>query len=246
LLLKAGAADGQRFELLIADHQMPDLSGLELCQAVREDASLAGTRLMLLTSVRSNLAASALEDVGISSCLSKPIQPHELLAAVESALAQPAGKSNAAIPRSAPRVLPQSAHERFEGHVLVVDDNLVNQKVAQRHLQKVGCTVTIASDGEEAVRRHSASRFDLIFMDLQMPTMDGYEAARRIRAVEHAENRHTPIVALSADAMSTSIEAARSAGMDHFLTKPIEMDRLRDALGRYLRRSSSASVAASS
>jgi CheY-like chemotaxis protein len=115
---------------------------------------------------------------------------------------------------------------------LVVDDDAVNQKVAQRWLQRLNCEVTIASDGADAVRLATAQRFDLVLMDLQMPGMDGYEAARRIRATQHSER--TPIIALTGEVDPRPIALAREAGMDDYLAKPIEIEKLRLALARFL------------
>jgi CheY-like chemotaxis protein len=125
-----------------------------------------------------------------------------------------------------------SAQQTFVGDVLVVDDNLVNQKVAQRYLQRFGCNVTIAADGAEAVRISAHRNFDLIFMDLQMPVMDGYEATRRIRQ-DQGEIR-IPIVALTASVDTAQIAKANAAGMDDHLLKPIELHRLQAVLTRFL------------
>jgi two-component system sensor histidine kinase/response regulator len=122
--------------------------------------------------------------------------------------------------------------ERFHGRVLLVEDNAVNQKVAVRLLERMGCSVRIADNGAEAVKAYSESRFDLILMDLQMPVMDGLTATREIRALE-AGRRETPIVALTANAMTGQLERCLEAGMNAFLTKPIELARLRETLERY-------------
>jgi signal transduction histidine kinase/CheY-like chemotaxis protein len=119
----------------------------------------------------------------------------------------------------------------FKGSVLLVEDNAVNQKVAARILERMGCTVRIAEDGEKAVQAFREAQFDLILMDLQMPVMDGYGATHRIRELE--SDRRTPIVALSANAMNGQLERCLAQDMDGFLTKPLEIPRLRETLERY-------------
>jgi CheY-like chemotaxis protein/HPt (histidine-containing phosphotransfer) domain-containing protein len=118
--------------------------------------------------------------------------------------------------------------------VLLVEDNEVNQKVAGRVLERMGCTVHIAEHGEAGVAAFMAEPFDLVLMDLQMPVMDGMTAARRIRELEtEGDRKRTPIVALTANAMKGDRELCEAAGMDDYLTKPLEVERLRQTLGRF-------------
>ncbi len=127
----------------------------------------------------------------------------------------------------------RKANSLITGHVLLADDNRVNQKVALGALQRLGLTVDVANNGEEAVAAWAAGIFDLILMDCQMPVMDGYQAAREIRARETRANR-APIIALTADAMKGTEQLCREAGMDDYLTKPIDRDRLSEVVNRYL------------
>jgi CheY-like chemotaxis protein len=123
------------------------------------------------------------------------------------------------------------APRRFAGHVLLVEDNFVNQKVAVRFLERLGCSVEVASNGAEGVAACQQRQFDLVLMDLQMPVMDGMTATRKIR--EWETSRHTPIIALTANAMTGDRELCEGAGMDGYLTKPIEVERLRNILTKY-------------
>jgi CheY-like chemotaxis protein len=125
------------------------------------------------------------------------------------------------------------AGRRYEGHVLLVEDNPVNQKVAVRFLERMGCQVRVADNGAEGVKAYQESRFDLVLMDLQMPVMDGLTATRRIRELESAGGHTTPIVALTANAMTGQLERCMEAGMDGFLTKPLEIERLHETLELY-------------
>jgi two-component system sensor histidine kinase/response regulator len=115
--------------------------------------------------------------------------------------------------------------------VLLVEDNFVNQKVAVRFLERLGCTVEVASNGAEGVAACQERQFDIVLMDLQMPVMDGMTATRKIRDWE--TSRHTPIIALTANAMTGDRELCEAAGMDGYLTKPIEVERLRSVLAKY-------------
>jgi CheY-like chemotaxis protein len=124
------------------------------------------------------------------------------------------------------------AARRYRGKVLLVEDNAVNQKVAQRFLERLGCEVELAENGEQSVGAWERGHFDVVLMDIQMPVMDGYTATRLIREKECAD-RHTPIVALTANAMTGQLERCLGAGMDGLLTKPIAIDRLREVLDRF-------------
>jgi CheY-like chemotaxis protein/HPt (histidine-containing phosphotransfer) domain-containing protein len=123
---------------------------------------------------------------------------------------------------------------RFQGSVLLVEDNAVNQKVAVRFLERMGCKVRVADNGAEGVKAWQEGPFDIVLMDLQMPVMDGLTATRKIRELEREKSvRTTPIVALTANAMSGQLERCLEAGMNGFLTKPLEIARLHEALDRF-------------
>jgi CheY-like chemotaxis protein len=124
-----------------------------------------------------------------------------------------------------------AAQRRFSGNVLLVEDNFVNQKVAVRFLERLGCKVEVASNGAEGLAACQGKRFDIVLMDLQMPVMDGMTATRKIR--ESETSGHTPIIALTANAMTGDRELCESAGMDGYLTKPIEVERLRNILSKF-------------
>jgi CheY-like chemotaxis protein len=127
----------------------------------------------------------------------------------------------------------QEGKRGYSGRVLVVDDNVVNQRVARRFLERLGCRVEVAEDGAQAVAAHASKTYNLILMDMQMPVMDGLEATRRIRASEAGETR-TPIVALTADAMTGTLDRCLSAGMDDYLTKPLDVARLQGMLDVFM------------
>jgi CheY-like chemotaxis protein len=139
---------------------------------------------------------------------------------------------SATAPRNKPAADVHWASRRFRGKVLLVEDNAVNQKVAQRFLERLGCEVALAENGEQCIRAWERGNFDVVLMDIQMPVMDGYTATRHIRGSECVD-AHTPIVALTANAMTGQLERCLSAGMDGLLTKPIAIERLREVLDRF-------------
>jgi CheY-like chemotaxis protein len=131
-------------------------------------------------------------------------------------------------------VLTSVSAERLErGSVLVVEDNIVNQKVAQKFLERLGFVVKVVDDGSQAVKAFEQERFDIIFMDMQMPVMDGIAATREIRKREATAGTRTPIVALTANVLSEQFHSCLEAGMDDVLAKPIDIARLRDLLDRF-------------
>jgi CheY-like chemotaxis protein/HPt (histidine-containing phosphotransfer) domain-containing protein len=221
----------QRFDVAVLDHMMPECDGLELARQILADGRFQTMRLVLLTSAQAVRAGGDIAALGFSAYLVKPVsnrELHETLLRVMSSQSTPWHGSTQSIVLAAPK-----AHSLTAGHVLLADDNRVNQKVALGALQRLGLTVDIANNGEEAVAAWAAGIFDLILMDCQMPVMDGYQAAREIRARETRANR-VPIIALTADAMKGTEQLCRESGMDDYLTKPIDRDRLSEVVNRYL------------
>ncbi|MDA0179838.1 response regulator [Solirubrobacter phytolaccae] len=220
-LLHAAAAGGEPFALVLLDGDMPEIDGYELAERIRTDAELADTRMIMLTSAPEQ--RSAARAAGIQHCLQKPIRRARLL----DVIAQVMG---AAAP--APEAAPAAAREREEV-VLVVEDNLVNQRVAERMLHHLGYQVAVAGDGREALAMLERQRYALVLMDCQMPVMDGYEATTAIRAGETGAT-HLPIVAVTANVSKGDRERCLAVGMDDYLTKPLRPDRLGAALARLL------------
>ncbi len=230
----------QKFDLAVVDHMMPECDGLELARRIAADGRFQTMRLVLLTSAQAVRGRGDLADLGISAYLVKPVsnrELHEALHRVMSAQTAQWHGSTQSIVLAAPK-----AGSAITGHVLLADDNRVNQKVALGALQRLGLTVDVANNGEEAVAAWGAGIFDLILMDCQMPVMDGYQAAREIRSRETRANR-VPIIALTADAMKGTEQLCRDSGMDDYLTKPIDRDRLSEVVNRYLSPSAGAAAA---
>lgn len=137
-------------------------------------------------------------------------------------------------PRVEERSKSHGAADLRGARILLVDDNRVNQKVAQKMLERVGCLVSLAEDGEQALKALACSPFDLVLMDCQMPVVDGYEATRRIRILEDPKLRNIPVIALTAHAFREQIDACYACGMNDYLSKPVEMERLYAVLKKHL------------
>ena len=186
-------------------------------------------RFILMTTPGSPIDASVAEAVGIVERISKPFSPPELLACVQRALAGPvaapvAGARGGAAPAAASL------------SILLAEDNPVNQRVAQRMLEKLGHSVVVASNGREAVDALETARFDAVLMDMQMPEMDGLQATGAIRTREMLQGlARVPVIALTANAMKGDREKCLMAGMDAYLSKPIKSAELKDALDSYAR-----------
>ena len=232
---------GRPPDVLLTDFQMPDMDGAMLGARIKADPGLSQLRLVLLTSLDRQGDPQQCSDMGFAAYLTKPVRARELRDCLQQVLNQESttttGYYPALLTRSALRE--QVGAERFSGKVLVVDDNVVNQKVATRFLERMGLDVVVAGDGTDAVQLYETGHFNIVFMDLQMPLMDGYEATRRIRDFE-AWRPRTPIVALTANAMSGQLERCLAAGMDGLLTKPIQVEKLRETVAEYCPRADGA------
>jgi len=225
---------GDTFDLAILDMQMPEMDGLMLAREIRQ---LPGTMMMplvLLTSMGVRADNPAFAGAAFASCLTKPIKPaqlHEVLVRVISG-SKPAAK------KSAPVKLDPSLARRLPLRVLLCDDNAINQKVALRLLQQMGYQADIAGNGLECLQALERQPYDLIFMDVQMPEMDGYEATRKIRHHQYAQdpsrNSQPPvIIAMTANAMQGDREKCLEAGMDDYLAKPVRPEDIRLVIERW-------------
>jgi two-component system sensor histidine kinase/response regulator len=221
---------GDPYRIAIIDHQMPDIDGVELAQTIRHDATFGTLGLVLLTSPTTATAAALARLAGADAMLSKPVRVSTLyssLCAVLIAFDQPI---DPAIVDTLATTVDVSGRR---GRILVVDDNRVNQRVAQRMLEKRGHRVDVADNGVEAIVAVSRTQYDAVLMDRQMPEMDGFEATRMIRSREGAE-RHTIIIAMTAGAMMGDEEECLAAGMDAYLSKPVHAAILIATIDRWL------------
>jgi CheY-like chemotaxis protein/HPt (histidine-containing phosphotransfer) domain-containing protein len=208
---------------------MPQMSGLELATAIRSDRSLDGIRLLMLTSSGAGRAAAT--EAGIDGFVTKPVRQTSLLGEIMRVL------DTNTLHTPDRRAAAGAGHADVERRpsVLVAEDNPINQLVARRLLEKRGCDVDIAADGRVALDRHAHGKYEIIFMDCQMPALDGYQTTAAIRTREGADH-HTPIIAMTAQTMQGDRERCLTAGMDDYLSKPLDTTLLDEILMRTLHR----------
>ncbi|MBV9300645.1 MAG: response regulator [Acidobacteriaceae bacterium] len=223
LRFEQAAAQGNRFELMITDYQMPEINGCELVEQIRLKGEPGQLAVVMLSSSLQLSNASRARKLGVTSYLTKPIGHSELLDAILKALGESGSEPEVAAPpveAGQPPLVPLQ--------ILLAEDNRVNQLVASRLLEREGHQVTVASNGNEVLAIHARDRlkFDLILMDIQMPEMDGFETAQMIRRSEERSGEHIPIIALTAHAMNGDRERCLAAGMDGYVTKPIRLQEL--------------------
>ncbi len=211
--------DGVPFGLIITDVHMPGMDGFELAEKLRESSYRAGAMILMLTSGERPGDLSLARGLGVSHYLTKPVRSAELKHMIADALGKesPFEESYAApVPDFA-----SSPRHDCSLNVLLAEDNLVNQRLAQRVLEKHGHSVVVVTNGQDALEALKHYAFDLVLMDVQMPGMDGLEATRAIRESELFGNTHIPIIALTAHAMKGDEEKCLAAGMDAYLSKPV-------------------------
>jgi PAS domain S-box-containing protein len=224
------AADGKRpFALVVLDMQMPGMDGMSLARTIRGDAAIADTHLVILSSIGDSLVIGERDLGTIDAYLSKPVRQAELYNTLGAALGTPD------VRLEQQECTPPAETPRFRGRVLLVEDNLVNQEVALELLEPTGLKIDVADGGQQAVDAWTGTHYDLVFMDCQMPGMDGFEAAALIRSRENDDTRpRTPIIALTANAMPGDREACLEAGMDDYMSKPVSEEQLVQTLHRWL------------
>ena len=234
--LRTQAAAGDPFCLAIVDAQSLDADELALSEAIQADSRIASTRVALLTSLGHRGGCTELLRQGlIAVCLPKPIRQTRLAGSLIRALegaAESAGVSGE--PGESSAALAAALGDSVGAHILVAEDNPVNQKVAARMLRRLGHRVDVVQHGREAIEALERTLYDAVLMDCQMPEMDGYEATAEIRRREGPLGR-VPIVALTANAMTGDAAKCLEAGMDGYLSKPVRIEDLDAALRRWIR-----------
>ena len=237
-MASAARTGGDPYRLICLDYMMPGMDGAETARRLRETGQCGELGIILITSTDERGELQRMAEAGCDACLVKPLREAVLLDRIQRVL----GSREAGVtpprwtrqpPPHAPSPPPGEA-PRFAGrHVLLAEDNVVNQKVAAALLGKLGCRVDVAANGREARDMAALLPYDLIFMDCQMPEMDGYQATGEIRQREGAA-RHTPIIALTAGAMAEDREGCIQAGMDDYLSKPVTSTAIIAMLARWV------------
>ncbi|MEO6993149.1 MAG: response regulator, partial [Lacunisphaera sp.] len=233
---------GQPYELVVLDHHMPGMDGLELASAIIADPTLPSAALVLLTSRGERLSKDQMRANGLAACELKPVHPGKLRIALGRVIGARRSFSTAPMIAAAQNELP-----RGKTVILAVEDNIVNQKVIRLLLGKLGHSVDIVGNGQEALAALRAKHYALVLMDEQMPVMDGFTATRFIRQAQANGTSGFPlelrIIAMTANAMTGDREACLNAGMDDYISKPVKAEVLREMLVRYLPEKSPASKA---
>ncbi|MHB1536210.1 MAG: hybrid sensor histidine kinase/response regulator, partial [Acidimicrobiales bacterium] len=225
--LRQGVGREEPFDVAVLDYHMPDMDGLELARAIKADGNLP-VRLALLTSSGLKGDARAAQQAGIEAFLTKPVHQSSLFDCLATLMSP--DRDPAVEPLITRHSAVQARHRRRD-HILVVEDNVVNQKVAARLLENMGYRVDVAATGLEALRALDRMRYAAVLMDCQMPEMDGFEATREIRRLER-DDRHTLIIAMTAGATREDEAQCLAAGMDDYVAKPVRRAELARVLQR--------------
>jgi two-component system sensor histidine kinase/response regulator len=241
--MRHAAAAGRAFEVALLDHQMPGCDGATLGKTILAEHALRGARLILLTSSGQRGDGRLFSDLGFAGYLLKPVTHRDLTDCLTVVLGMQAEGWRLSTQPIVTRHALRSQRTRESHHILLAEDNVVNQKVACRILEKLGYRVDVAADGAAAFEAWQSGRYQLILMDCQMPVMDGYETTRKIRELESG-GKHIPIIALTAHAMKGADNECRAAGMDDYLSKPIDREQLQQSLSRWLNESGDTTGAA--
>jgi PAS domain S-box-containing protein len=232
LELQAALAAGRPFDLVVSDLLMPEMDGFAFAEQIRNTSEISKPKIMLLSSAGRRGDVKRCEELQISAYLMKPVRQLELKTVLSSLLGSVGPvDQQAVITRFALKNGPNASTSL---RILVAEDNAVNQKLIVRLLEKRGHSIHVVPNGREAVETLEGEAFDLVFMDMQMQVMDGFEAASEIRKREKSSGVHVPIVALTAYAMKGDRERCLDAGMDGYITKPIRSAELDDILNRYI------------
>jgi two-component system sensor histidine kinase/response regulator len=228
--MKNACTRGDPFSLVLLDSLMPEMDGFAVAAQIKADPQLAGATIMMLSSADRGDDAARCRELGVAYCVRKPIGQSELFNAVVSALGAQF-REEPALPK-APVI--RTGQGQRSLHILLAEDNKINQAVATGLLRKRGHVVVVANDGREALSVLERLPIDLVLMDIQMPEMDGFSATQVIREREKATGGHIPIVALTAHAMQGDRERFLAGGMDDYLSKPIHAQELDKVLERCL------------
>ena len=241
--LSEATRKGKPYRFAILDDRMPEIDGMKSALRIKNDPLTADTQLILLTSSGQRGEARTSREHGFEAYLVKPVRPSVLrdTLAVLWNRKESGTDSDTLVTRhtiaeskidSEPEDIGQGS---IRSYILLVEDNKVNQKVALRMLEKLGCTVDVAANGREAVEMVQQFSYDLVLMDCQMPELDGYQATGEIRRLRNEKISGIPIVAMTANAMEGDREKCLSAGMDDYISKPVSRDTLKEKLGSFLK-----------
>jgi signal transduction histidine kinase/DNA-binding response OmpR family regulator len=232
--MRRGAERDQPFSLVLTDVHMPEMDGFDLVERIKNTPNLTNAFILMLTSGEHLGDLARCRELGVSAFLTKPVRRADLRAAIIKAVTeqsrggQCAGDTSGNTARSI-----KQDRRAFPVHILLVEDNIVNQRVARAILEKGGHSVVVAGTGQKALMLLEDQPFDVVLMDVQMPDMDGFETTAAIREIENRTGEHQIIIAMTAHAMTGDRERCIHAGMDNYITKPIQRQALLDLVAGY-------------
>jgi CheY-like chemotaxis protein len=243
-MLRSAGAAGEPFQVALMDMQMPGMSGLALTEEIKSDAVLSATQLIIMHTVGRRGSSASWAEAGINGYVTKPVKQSALFDAIVDAATAPGNprlgpaaarlqtfKTTTELSRLMAR--PVASPRMSNVRVLVAEDNMVNQKVALRQLLSLGFRADSVANGREVLEAMVRIPYKVIFMDCQMPEMDGYEATRQLRARPGDKGKVT-IIAMTANALEGDRESCLEAGMDDYLSKPVKQEDLERVLRRWL------------
>ncbi|HET9752398.1 MAG TPA: response regulator, partial [Myxococcales bacterium] len=235
--LRRAVVEGDPYHLAIVDFQMPGMDGEQFARALKADPQLRDIGVVLLTSVGETWEASKLRAAGIFASLTKPVRQGQLLDTLAAAWAA-RNESRHGLATADRRLVAQPApvpvFDGYSPRVLVAEDNMVNQRIASRLLEKLGCKVDVVANGKEAVEMIAGIDYDMVLMDVMMPEMDGFKATGEVRRVDRPHHR-VPIVAMTANAMEGDRERCLEAGMNDYVSKPVHSADLQRILQHWVK-----------
>jgi signal transduction histidine kinase/CheY-like chemotaxis protein len=232
-MIEAAGSSGRTFPLVLVDADMPEMDGFALASELRKNLKFGTATVMMLGSDRQAADVARCRELG-AAYVAKPVTERELFQTILSVMFPPTDA-----PQSVAQPPPAPGPERVPGlHILLAEDNAVNQKLAVRLLEKYGHAVMVANNGQEAIDtlKQHADEIDLVLMDVQMPVMNGFEATAAIRAWDRTRSRHTPIIAMTANAMHEDAQRCFDAGMDGYVSKPINRAQLLEEIAKHTKR----------
>lgn len=245
-ILKMAHAASESFDLVILDHQMPVSDGLVVARSIQDDLGDAAPQMILLSSAEFDLSPETLSECGLQRCLSKPVCMSEIMCAITDTVSETADhprgkqKNDAAGTEaivSAPDAISDTTTRTAFGssatRVLLVEDDMINRMVASAALENMNVELCVAENGQQALDVISEKDFEVVLMDCQMPVMDGFEATSKLREREKKSGNHIPVVALTANALVGDRERCIEAGMDDYLTKPLDFGELKKVIERW-------------
>jgi PAS domain S-box-containing protein len=224
-------SQNNHFRIALIDCMMPEMDGFQLASEIKGSPDLKDVSLVMLTSAIQVGSAARRKEFGLEACLVKPVKQSELLTCLLTIL----GESRQPVsPGLEDQKQAIQVSEHRNANILLAEDNVINRTLAVRILEKGGHRVTCAENGVEVLKLMADETFDMILMDISMPEMDGFEATRRIRDAEKKDGNHIPIIAMTAHALSDDRGKCLAAGMDDYISKPVNIKELREKIDSYL------------